>query len=258
MEFQLDWNNLAGKVLIYSRLAEDPDEAFYKAFCVYLSNDREDIRNVMLSVGVPEEIVDMSIERNLMDLEKKLRPYKQLGLMGERTTTLYQFVPSMSLEGKIDEDADEINLGEHSNPNICKALINLIVSSYILSYLDQQKLRKEGAAELTHEEFIHEGKRESIMPHIRDTYLRPMIAAKKTDDSSTYLSLRKDFFRFAQGSEFENVVLDLNGCFDEGGCHPYTDRVTSFCMLMNAIHTERYESAEEILADILQKKETTH
>ena len=251
INFTGDWNNLEGKVIVYSKLI-----------------------GVENNVKVEKAIPSLYLTTDILDFVEKVRGKELLQwpageitrILGEaikdigkqnKIFPVFGFIKELDSEKEITQLAKEtLYVGNYSHKDACMEAIKCGAQLYGCALMDQMQTKLDiGSAKihkktLTYEKFIKGDKKDDITDYVLKNYVVPMIDAHDEKNPIIYRTLKQELVNFAAGSAFAQYVIKLCNVIEDGKKKPNNDLIWSYVLEMNAIHTERYEEAAKIRDEI--------
>lgn len=251
-EFKLG-KNLEGKVLIFSKFHNvHPKDITItwlgNTFVVkkggtgilakYVTIDTRDLAE---KSGVPKE----NIEEKIREYEETAREHFQNDDEGDcRNSAFYWYGKCVRIENEEEARAFDSNVlfvGEHEYPVCCNIFIDKAEKMYFAQLSEQIGV-------LANLGNLSDFAGASIKEEISRTYVIPMIKAMVSGNKPRFVILEGKFYQFSRGSLFEQDVRKLCGVLRKYSTDKInTALVGAYVEKINAIHTEDYERAQELV-----------
>jgi len=271
-----DWDNLEGKVTVYSKLRYPPEirkrnkgvikgarEKGYPLkegpreeliFAIYITPDSADF---IEKTDLPEDVSRELIEKANYDVEFMNKSSQS---KGEETIPFYG--SSISVESEIElllSQGDVLFTGEHPLPDMCMQANEegiMLYSQRLAKQLADEKAHvpKKETEEITYEDIEPSDTRDYFLKN----YIFPMLDAAGGRGEKDLRSLQEDFLRFLKFSTdsiLRNAAEELCEFIEHSGGNQDTDGlVDAYVNKIIAIREERYEEAAKIRDDIKRLK----
>lgn len=200
-----------------------------------------DTRDLAEKSGVPKE----NIEEKVREYEETAREHFQNDDEGDcKNSSFYwygKFVRIENEEGARAFDSNVLFVGEHEYPVCCNIFIDKAEKMYFAQLSEQVGvLAKLGN--------LSDFAGASIKEEISKTYVVPMMKARVSGNRPRFIILEGKFCQFSRGSLFEQDVRKLCAILREYSAGKInTALVGAYVEKIDAIHTEDYERAQELV-----------
>jgi len=254
-EFTGDWDNLEGRVFIWSRAL----------------NEKENPIRAVLFTNDPFDVIGGDFEgdpkANANELERVMKEnaramMQRQGIPDVPIWVLYVKDITLSSEDEIPDIRERLHVDDLSSIGACKLANSGAMAIYQSRYMEQlvkhlvvaHKISPEDDFNLTYTDFMEDGRRKPIIDYVVTDYINPMKESLRDGDRERYNSIKWRFHQFAKGSLLINDVIEVCGVLEKNPTNPKEELLLRYVNKMNAIHLERYEDAAKLRDQIREMK----